>query len=274
MSCPRLRELVKAHAPAFGVWITLAEPAVVELASYAGFDHVYIDMEHSSLDMQTVESLLRASTAANISALVRVPENNAKTILRVAELGPDGIMIPHIRDADDALAAVSAARYAPMGDRGISSATRAAGYGALAADFAEYARRTNEELLLYAMIEDRSAVDDIEAIAAIQGLDIVAVAPADLARSLGHMGTHNHPEVGAMIDRLVDSIRNVGKAAVGMSAMHYNYEYEVSTLLSMGVRVINCGTDSRFLLRALKDSALECRTATEPIHGPTSAAAD
>jgi 2-keto-3-deoxy-L-rhamnonate aldolase RhmA len=261
MGCLRLRDLIRAKEPALGIWITLDDPAVVEMAAYAGFDHIYIDMEHSPLDMQTVASLLRTSTAVGISALVRVHENNAKAVLRIAELGPDGIMIPHVRDAEDARAAVSAARYAPIGDRGISGATRAAGYGALATNFAEYARRVNDDLLLYVMIEDRSAVDDIEAITATPGIDIVAVAPADLARSIGQMGIRNSAEVGVMIDRTVRAIRDVGVAAIGMSAMHYNYEYDVPTLVSMGVSVINCGTDSRFLLSALKQNAIESRQA-------------
>src|SRR5436190_24377150 len=116
MACPRLRNMLDADKPAFGLWISIADPAVVEIVAYAGFDYVNIDMEHTTLELSMVENMCRAASACGISALVRVPENNAKAILRVVELGPDGIVVPRIRDAEDARRAVLAAKYAPLGE--------------------------------------------------------------------------------------------------------------------------------------------------------------
>src|SRR5262245_10759262 len=107
-------------------------------------------MEHSALDLQMTANMLRAATACNISALVRVPGNDADMILRVVQLGPDGILIPHVQNAQDARRAVTAAKYAPVGDRGMSAATRSSRYGVDGTDFLSYAGRINRELIIFA----------------------------------------------------------------------------------------------------------------------------
>jgi 2-keto-3-deoxy-L-rhamnonate aldolase RhmA len=158
VACTRLRKLIDMDQPGFGLWVCLADPAVVEIAAYAGYDFVNIDLEHSSLDLPGVANMLRAATACGISALVRIPGNDANMILRVVELGPDGIIIPHIHDAQDARRAVTAAKYAPLGDRGMSAATRSARYGIDEADFLSYTARINRELIIYGQIEDKSGL--------------------------------------------------------------------------------------------------------------------
>lgn len=248
MGCTRMRQLLAEDRPAWGVFATMTDPASVEIAGYAGYDFAIVDMEHSSLDLQTVENMLRAAGSVGITSIVRVPENNPKTILRVVELGPDGILIPHVRDAADARQAVEAARYRPGGDRGISGTTRAAHYGRLGADFPAFAERINRDLLVIALIEDASAVEDIEGIAAVDGLDVCFVGPADLARSLGRMGIRNEPLVGEAIERIATAVRSVGKAKFGMPIMHPNFELDSRAVVALGGRVITCGTDVRLLL--------------------------
>ena len=111
---------------ALGTYVGIADPAVVEVIGLAGFDAAFIDMEHTSFDLMTVEAMIRASDLAGITSIVRVPDNNAKTILRVLDAGAQGIQVPHIADANDAAAAVKAVRYAPLGERGMAGSTRAA----------------------------------------------------------------------------------------------------------------------------------------------------
>lgn len=254
MACPRLRNMLDADQPAFGLWISIADPAVVEIVAYAGFDYVNIDMEHTSLELPMVENMCRAASACGISALVRLPENNAKAILRVVELGPDGIVVPHIRDAEDARQAVSAAKYAPLGERGIKAATRAARYGVDGADFVSYAERINRQLVIYAQIEDRGAIDDVEAIAAVEGLDVCGMGPADLSRALGCMGTKDDPRVGAAIKEVAKTIRRVGKAKLGIPINHSSYQFDAASVIALGAVMINCGNDVRALSHGLSEN--------------------
>jgi 4-hydroxy-2-oxoheptanedioate aldolase len=254
MSCLRLRNMLNAGEPAFGLWVSIADPAVVEIVAYAGFDYVNIDMEHTTLELATVENMCRAASASGISALVRVPENNPKAILRIVELGPDGIVVPQIRDAADARNAVRAAKYAPLGERGIKAATRAARYGADASDFAAYAERINSNLVIYAQIEDQGAIDDLEAIAAVDGIDVCGMGPADLARALGCMGSKNDPKVGEAINQVAHTIRRVGKAKLGIPINHSNYEFDAPSAIELGAVMINCGNDVRALTRGLSEN--------------------
>src|SRR5450756_421351 len=166
----RVRQLLAEDRPAWGLFINLAEPAVVEIAGHAGYDFAIFDMEHTSLTFQSVENLLRASGNVGMTGIVRVPDKNPKTILRAVDIGADGVMVPHVLDASEARQVVEAARYRPEGDRGISGVCRAANYGAT--PFLKHAEQSNRDLLVSVMIEDQSAAEDIEAIAAVEGLDV------------------------------------------------------------------------------------------------------
>ncbi len=261
MGCTRLRQLLEEDQPAWGVFITMTDPAGAEIAGYSGYDFAVVDMEHTSLDLQTVENMLRAAAAAGITSIVRVPENAAKLILRVLELGPDGVLIPHVRDADDARRAVEAARYQPLGDRGISGATRAAQYGRLGADFVAFTEGVNRDLLVIALIEDVSAVEDIEGIAAVEGLDVCFVGPADLARSLGRMGVPNEPLVGEAIHRLAAGVRSVGKAKFGMPILDRNFPLDSREVVALGARMITCGADIPILFAAFEKELQRAKAA-------------
>jgi 4-hydroxy-2-oxoheptanedioate aldolase len=259
MPCLRLRNMIDANQPAFGLWVSIADPAVVEIAAYAGYDYVNIDMEHTGLDLPLVENMLRAASAAGISALVRVPGNDPNVILRVAEIGPDGLFIPHVRNAEDARAAVRAAKYAPIGDRGISGSTRAARYGLDSGDFATYAARINRELIIHAQIEDQSALDDIEAIAAVEGLDVCGTAPSDLARTLGITGSRNDPRLGAAIRHVADTIRRVGKAKLAVPIMHPNFDLETKDVVALGAVMISAGSATKALFAGFKENVRRAR---------------
>ncbi len=254
METNRIRQLWAENKPAIGLWVALADPGIVEIAAYAGYDFVAIDQEHCALDFQTIENMLRAAKAAGVASMVRVPENNMKAILRIVELGPDGVFIPHIHDSADAKKAVEAVRYRPFGDRGISGSTRAARYGLDGPDFPAFARRINQEVVVAAMIEDKSAVDDIEAIAATEGVDVCFIGPADLARSLDHMGARNDPATGVAIERVAAACRTIGKAKPGIAIYHPQFELTYGKAVRSGFRFMTHGTDARVLLGALQET--------------------
>lgn len=254
MGAKRVRDLWAQDKPAWGIWVSLADPGIVEIAGYAGFDYVAVDLEHTALDLQTVENMIRAGNASSVTTMVRVPENNPKMILRVVELGPDGIMIPHIVDAADARKAVEAAKYRPIGDRGMSALTRAAHYGAHVGSFLPVTQEINRDLIVYCLIEEKSAADDIEAIASVEGIDVCGIAPADLVRSLGCMESQNDPRAIEVIERIAAMVKKVGKAKLAIPAFHPNFEVDSRRLVELGARMISCGQDTVTLYRGFRDA--------------------
>ena len=198
-----------------GVIVPVAAPALVEVCALAGFDHVLIDAEHGNLDVAGCEELVRAAEARGITPLVRVPTNAPEQILGYLDTGAQGVLVPQVTTREDAERAVRAARYHPLGRRGLAG-TRAADYG-LGDSLGDYARRANEELLVLALIEDARAIDHLPAILAVEGLDVISVGPADLSQSLGHPGERDHPAVREAIAEIIRQGVAAGKV-VGMNA--------------------------------------------------------
>jgi 4-hydroxy-2-oxoheptanedioate aldolase len=252
MGCARVRQLLDEDKPAWGVFVSIAAPAIVEIAGHAGYDFAVVDMEHTSIDFPAVENMIRAGNGVGISVIVRVPENNHSTILRVADIGADGIIIPHVRNAQDVQRAVDAAKYQPLGQRGILERCRAADYGVSSADFIAFTRKANHDLLLIALIEEASAVDDIEAIASVDGLDVCFMAPSDLSSSLGCIGTRNAPQVDKAVRHVADTVRRIGKAKFGIPAFHGALELDCQTIVSLGGRLISVGQDAGTLLAGFR----------------------
>jgi 2-keto-3-deoxy-L-rhamnonate aldolase RhmA len=198
-----------------GVIVPVAEPALVEVCAMAGFDHVLIDAEHGNISVAGCEALVRAAEAVGTTPIVRVPVNAPEAILRFLDTGAQGVLVPQVTTREDAERAVRAARYHPLGQRGLAG-TRAADYG-LRGSLTDYARRANEQLLVQALIEDARAIDNLPAILAVEGLDLVAIGPADLSQSLGHPGERDHPAVREAIAEIIRLGVAAGKV-VGMNA--------------------------------------------------------
>ncbi len=207
MPSRRLRDKLATGKTAFGVWVGMCEPAVIEIVAAAGYDYLSIDMEHSPLNTETVISLLRTATACDISALVRIPAGDHGMLQRVVDMGPDGIYVPHIHSLKEAEEAVQAAKYAPMGARGASLYSRVAEYGVAPEKDRNYKDRVNQEMLLWLQIEEKTAVEDIERIAATPGVDICGLAPHDLSRSLGCKGDRNDPVLMAAAQRVAKAVK-------------------------------------------------------------------
>jgi 4-hydroxy-2-oxoheptanedioate aldolase len=195
----------------YGPFSHLKDPAVVEILAQEGFDFVAIDMEHGSSDLSTVENLVRAANGAGLATTVRVPENNESAIVHALDTGTQSIMVPHVSSAAEAAAVVRAARFAPLGERGVDAAARSASYGA--APMAEYFRRANEETLLIGQIEGREGLKNAAEICGTPGLDCVFMGPWDLSQALGVTGETQHPRVVETIRGLVDLVRRNGKIA-------------------------------------------------------------
>lgn len=193
-----LREKLESGVPIFGTFVTMTDPAAVEVAALAGFDYAIADLEHAAIDAESLQNHMRAARARGIGLLVRVAGNVKHEILRVLEAGAEGIMVPHIASRSDAERAVSAVRYAPLGSRGIYDNTRAGDYSAHGlGGYREYTERANAEVVLVFLIEDKEGVDNAGEIAAVEGVDVIAVGPADLSFSMGLYGSVGHPDIAA-----------------------------------------------------------------------------
>lgn len=251
----RVKTKIRQGKLAIGTYVGLAEPALVEIIGLAGFDAAFIDMEHSAFDFKVVQEMARACDLVGITSLVRVPDNNPKTILRILEMGVQGIQVPHIASRDDALAAVETARYAPLGERGMGGSTRAARYGSV--PMKEHMATSNSEILLAAMIEDKEAIEQLEEIASVEGLDLIAIGPSDLSQSLG-VSDSRDPRLKKTIDEIAATLRKVGKAKMTFPLNIPAFPLNVAELQKMGVAYTNCGPpDVRRLLLSYQQQVQE-----------------
>ncbi len=184
-----------------GCFVRIPAPEVTEICAAAGFDFVVIDLEHGLMTGERAADLVRAAESAGIPALVRVPSHDPPTIARLLETGPAGLHVPQIRSAAEAEAAVRSSRYPPDGIRGLSTARRA-GYGGRMS-LAEYVRASLEWLLVVVQVEDRSGLDEVEAIAAVEGVDAVFIGLTDLSQDLGVPGSYDDPALRHAVDRAI-----------------------------------------------------------------------
>jgi len=184
-------------------------PAVVEYLGRVGFDWVLFDGEHGPISPESVEVGVLAAENIGLTPLARVPVNRPEVILRFMDTGLAGVLVPHIDTAQDARAAVQAVKYHPVGERGLAG-VRASGYGAISQP--DYVAHANRETMVLAMIESVAAVDNIEAIARIDGLDVLNIGTSDLSQSMGRPGQKDDPELIAMVERVIEVGRAAGKA--------------------------------------------------------------
>lgn len=227
-----------------GASITLNDPAVTD-ALGPSVDFFWIDLEHSPMSIETLAGHIRAARLHEAASLVRVPIADTAWIKRVLDAGAEGIIVPQVRDAAEAQAVADAAKYPPRGRRGFGPRVPSS-YGRNAN--AALAQRANELVFASIQIERRTALAEIEAIAAIDGLDAIALGPWDLAADLGHVDDVRHPEVEAAIQRVIDVARRAGKP-VG-SGMGDDPELALD-YARRGVRWIQVGNDVDYLIRRM-----------------------
>ena len=220
----------------------IADPQIVEIIGHAGFDAAFIDLEHTSFDLRDVQLMVMAAERVGITPVVRTPGFDPAFILRLLDMGVQGIQLPHVNDAKTARAAVAAVRYAPLGERGMASGTRASDFGKVPA--AEHMAQSNREIMLAIMIEELSALNEIEEIASTEGIDLVVVGPADMSRALGVSGQTNHPKLIETIDRVADVVRK-SLAWVMQTARRRRKSACCGICRRRRLRPINCSTRNK-----------------------------
>jgi len=181
-----------------GSWITISHPAIAEIMAKSGFDWLAIDLEHSVITIREAEELIRIISLCNVTPLVRLTSNDPNQIKRIMDAGAHGIIVPMVNTQEDAIKAVNAVKYPPFGNRSFGLA-RAQGYGA---KFNEYLEWQKHETVIVVQIEHIDAVDNLEKIFSVEGIDGFIIGPYDLSGSLGIPGQFEHPEFLATIERI------------------------------------------------------------------------
>ncbi|MEL7116475.1 MAG: HpcH/HpaI aldolase/citrate lyase family protein [Pseudomonadota bacterium] len=226
-----------------GAWLNLASPVGTEILAGAGYDWCLIDAEHGGLDTRDVRQGLMALAAVGCPAAVRVAANEGWLLKQVLDLGAQTVLVPMVGSGAEAQAAADAVRYPPDGARGLAAGVvRASGYGATP----DYATSANAQICLMVQAETRAAVDDIDAIAAVEGVDCVFVGPSDLAADMGYLGDTGAAEVQEAIAHIMARTRAAGKA-VGMFCLNPD---DLQRYADLGARFITVASDVNLLRTA------------------------
>src|SRR5580700_795520 len=230
----------------------IADPQIVEIIGLAGFDAAFIDMEHTAFDLHDVSLMVMAAERVGITSIVRTPGFDPAFILRLLDLGVQGIQVPHVSDPETAREAVKAVRYPPDSDRGMAAGGRAANYGKI--PLLEHMASSNREIILACMIEDMEAVERIDEIAAVPGVDLLAVGPSDLSRSLGVSGHPDHPRLIAAIDRVREAVKKGAGCRLAIPLNHAALPRNAAQLKELGAGYSNCApTPEARLLRSMTE---------------------
>lgn len=237
----KFRDQLKAGRLCLGTGITLSDPAVIE-ALADSVDFFWIDLEHSPTSLESLFAHLVAARAGGVAALVRVPGSETAWIKRVLDTGATGLIVPQVRSSEEVRQVVAACRYPPQGTRGYGP-RRADNYGR--AGGPDYLRRANEDLFVAVQIENVEAVNAIDAIVAVPGLDAIALGPYDLSASLGLFGQITHPRVREAMATVVKKARQAGRF-VG-TGLGPNDDHALM-FAEMGVQWLQCGGDYGYMI--------------------------
>ena len=207
-----LKNKLKKRELTIGSWITIGHTVVAEIMARAGYDWLTVDMEHSAITLDIAQDLIRVIELCGVVPLVRVGENNTNHIKRVMDAGAHGVIVPMVNSKDDAEKAVASVQYPPKGFRGVGLA-RAQKYGA---DFEGYKKWNEQESIVIVQIEHIKAVENLEAILSVPGVDGFIIGPYDLSGSLGVPGQFDHPEMLKALNR----VKEVSKKMNALPGFH------------------------------------------------------
>jgi 4-hydroxy-2-oxoheptanedioate aldolase len=224
-----------------GLWCSLCSPITAEIVCHSGFDWLLLDTEHSPNEVPDVLSQLQAVQTGSASPIVRPAWNDIVLIKRLLDIGAQSLLIPFVQTADEARRAVEATRYPPGGIRGITGSGRASRYGRVT----NYLKNASQEICLLVQVETKSALDRIEEIASVDGIDGIFIGPNDLAASFGHIGNWAHPEVQSALEDAVRRLKKIGKPA-GILTPN---EEEAKRFIQWGYTFVAVGADLGLLAR-------------------------
>jgi 4-hydroxy-2-oxoheptanedioate aldolase len=239
-----------------GLWAGLADPYVAELLANAGFDWLLFDAEHAPNDVRSVLAQLQAIASYPVHPIVRPVQGDVALIKQYLDIGAQTLLVPMIESAEQAARIVAATRYPPHGIRGVGSALARASRWSRIDD---YLHQAADEICVLVQVESMKALNDLESIAAVDGVDGVFFGPADLSASMGQLGNPSDPRVQEAIAAGIDCVKRQGKAAgilTSMPALAHKY-------LEMGALFVAVGVDTTLLLRAATQLAATFKSSAE-----------
>lgn len=202
MRMNNVKQALNSGKVQIGTWITtLRTPQITQMFATAGFDFIYIDMEHSAFSIETVGDLCYAALAANLVPIVRPPAKEPHLLSRPLDAGAMGLLIPHVDTKEEAEAVISAIKYPPMGRRGMNLRGVHTGFDKGSGE--AYVRSTHAETLLIVQIESRKGIENLDKILSVEGIDGAVIGRGDISADLGLPGNTNHPEVLKQVEIMI-----------------------------------------------------------------------
>jgi 4-hydroxy-2-oxoheptanedioate aldolase len=223
-----------------GSWLMSGSPVIAEAMGCVGFDYLVLDMEHVAIDVPDALAMMQAIQASGTPALVRLVWNDMVLVKRILDAGAQSIMLPYVQNADEARLAVSYAHYPPAGVRGVAGLHRASRWG----NVRNYLKDADQEIMVTVQLETLGAIEKIEQIAAVDGLDGLFIGPADLSASMGLLGDMNNTKVQKLLERGAKFCNKIGKpigivaGTPEMSKRYVDYGYDhVAVGIDVGMMI-------------------------------------
>jgi 4-hydroxy-2-oxoheptanedioate aldolase len=249
-----LRSRVLAREWLAGTFINLGSSLTAEIAGRAGFDWLLLDHEHGPGGDETLLHQLQAVSATGAGAIVRLAANETPRFKRALDLGAHGVMVPYVSTVGEAEAAVAASRFPPRGIRGVSKFNRAANFGQ---GFENYYATAHEQVTVMAQIETPEALDQADAIAAVDGVDVLFLGPLDLSTNLGIQSDFEHPKFIEAQRRVAAAAQRAGKAA----GILLTGTDQIARARELGYTVVALGSDGGAVTAGLKQNAAALKAA-------------
>lgn len=249
----QFKQRLKQNDPLWGLWLGLPDASCAEIVAGAGFDWLLIDAEHAPFELDTIMRHLQAIAPYDVSAIVRPEEGRTALLKRILDIGAQTLLIPMCDTAKQAKELVQAVKYPPQGIRGLgSSLARAANWNRIP----EYLHNANDEICLIVQVETVTAMQNLDEIVNVDGVDAVFIGPSDLSASMGYVGNPDHPDVVAAIERGLATINAAGKAGGLLcinpeKAQHY---------AEKGAKFVGVGVDTLLLSQGAKQLADKFKT--------------
>ncbi|WP_373512930.1 HpcH/HpaI aldolase/citrate lyase family protein [Persicitalea sp.] len=243
-----LKQRLKNGETLHGCWLNLGSSLTAEIVGLSGFDWVLIDLEHGAGTEKDVLAQLQALESTPAGVVVRVESAESQRIHRVLDMGAEGIMCPKVNTAEEAQQVVSGLHYPPHGHRGVAKMVRATQF---AQNFDEYYQNSRENLLGVVQIETAEALNHLDEIAALDGVDVLFIGPADLTMELGIFGQFDHPKLKDAVQKIIAAAQKAGKST---GILFFNPE-EYQNYHQQGIRFIACGADATFVANGARDMA-------------------
>jgi 4-hydroxy-2-oxoheptanedioate aldolase len=249
----RVLEKLRAGRVVSCIKLNLCDPRVAEIAAMAGFDCIWLDMEHVPTDWATIENAVRAAKIYDADVMVRVAKGSYSDYLRPFEADAAGIMVPHLMSLEEARRVVRTTRFHPLGRRPIDGGNADGAYCAI--DLPDYIRQANANRFVCVQIEDPEPLAELESIAQVEGIDLVLFGPGDFSQGIGFPGQWDHPKIRETRERIARVCGKYGRyaATVGAPADRRELEAMGYRFIGIGADVVGLGEYFRKTLQAFQD---------------------